>query len=137
MLLKQKMFGHRNSESFSLFFLFFFPDYAVQIFHDAVKSGKFECNLKPDTRLPMMYIDDCLRATLEVMEAPAETLSMRTYNINAMSFTPEELAVEVQKQLPDLQVSYNIDHVRQAIGMIQYIAPHSPRIIAVGSNEFK
>ena len=92
------------------------PDYAVQIFHDAVKTGKFECNLKPDTRLPMMYIDDCLRATLEVMEAPADTLTMRTYNINAMSFTPEELAQEVQKQLPDLDVSYDIDHVRQAIG---------------------
>uniref|UniRef100_A0A9J8C9M3 L-threonine 3-dehydrogenase, mitochondrial n=1 Tax=Cyprinus carpio carpio TaxID=630221 RepID=A0A9J8C9M3_CYPCA len=90
-------------------------DYAVQIFHDAVKTGKFECNLKPDTRLPMMYIDDCLRATLEVMEAPAESLSMRTYNINAMSFTPEELAKEVQKQLPDLQVTYEIDSVRQAI----------------------
>lgn len=94
-------------------------DYAVQIFHDAVKTGKFECNLKPDTRLPMMYIDDCLRATLEVMEAPAETLSMRTYNINAMSFTPDELAQEVQKQLPDLQVTYNIDAVRQTIGKSQ------------------
>ncbi|KAG9337467.1 hypothetical protein JZ751_028657 [Albula glossodonta] len=91
-------------------------NYAVQIFHDAVKTGKFECNLKPDTRLPMMYIDDCLRATLEVMEAPADTLSMRTYNINAMSFTPEELAREVQRQLPDLQITYDIDHVRQAIG---------------------
>ncbi|KAM4633871.1 L-threonine dehydrogenase isoform 1-T2 [Polymixia lowei] len=90
-------------------------DYAVQIFHDAIKTGKFECNLKPDTRLPMMYIDDCLRATLEVMEAPADTLSMRTYNINAMSFTPDELAQEVQKQLPDLEVTYDIDPVRQAI----------------------
>uniref|UniRef100_A0A3B3Q346 L-threonine 3-dehydrogenase, mitochondrial n=1 Tax=Paramormyrops kingsleyae TaxID=1676925 RepID=A0A3B3Q346_9TELE len=90
-------------------------DYAVQIFHDAVKTGKFECNLKPDTRLPMMYIDDCLRATLEVMEAPAESLTMRTYNINAMSFTPAELVTEVQKHLPDLQVTYDIDLVRQAI----------------------
>ncbi|KPP76090.1 L-threonine 3-dehydrogenase, mitochondrial-like [Scleropages formosus] len=88
-----------------------------QIFHDAVKTGKFECNLKPDTRLPMMYIDDCLRATLEVMEAPAESLSMRTYNINAMSFMPEELVAEVQKQLPDMQVTYKVDHVRQAIGL--------------------
>ncbi|CAB1342512.1 unnamed protein product [Coregonus sp. 'balchen'] len=85
------------------------------IFHDAVKTGKFECNLKPDTRLPMMYIDDCLRATVEMMEAPTDTLSMRTYNINAMSFTPEELAHEVQKQLPDLEVTYDIDQVRQAI----------------------
>uniref|UniRef100_A0A8C1SCT9 Uncharacterized protein n=1 Tax=Cyprinus carpio TaxID=7962 RepID=A0A8C1SCT9_CYPCA len=49
-------------------------DYAVQIFHDAVKTGKFECNLRPDTRLPMMFINNVLRATLEVLEAPAETL---------------------------------------------------------------
>lgn len=63
-----------------------------------------------------MYIDDCLRATLEVMEAPAETLSMRTYNINAMSFTPEELAQELQKQMPELEVTYEVDPVRQAIG---------------------
>nr|XP_020634479.1 L-threonine 3-dehydrogenase, mitochondrial-like [Pogona vitticeps]XP_020634481.1 L-threonine 3-dehydrogenase, mitochondrial-like [Pogona vitticeps] len=90
-------------------------DYAVQIFHDAVKTGKFQCNLKPDTRLPMMYINDCLRATLEVMEAPAERLSMRTYNISAMSFTPEQLVQEVQKHVPELQVTYNVDAVRQAI----------------------
>ncbi|XP_048373378.1 L-threonine 3-dehydrogenase, mitochondrial-like [Sphaerodactylus townsendi] len=90
-------------------------DYAVQIFHDAVKTGKFQCNLKPDTRLPMMYISDCLRATLEIMEAPAELLSMRTYNIGAMSFTPEELVQEVQKHIPELEVSYNVDAVRQAI----------------------
>ncbi|KAG7258221.1 hypothetical protein CRUP_036170 [Coryphaenoides rupestris] len=90
-------------------------DYAVQIFHDAIKTGKFECNLRPDTRLPMMYIDDCLRATIEVMEAPVDSLSMRTYNINAMSFTPEELAQEVMKQLPELEVTYDIDQVRQAI----------------------
>jgi len=64
----------------------------------------------------MMYIDDCLRATLEVMEAPAESLSMRTYNISAMSFTPEELAQEVLKHVPELQVTYNVDPVRQAIG---------------------
>ena len=64
----------------------------------------------------MMYIDDCLRATVEIMEAPVDTLSMRTYNINAMSFTPEELAQEVMKQLPELEVSYDIDQVRQAIG---------------------
>lgn len=63
-----------------------------------------------------MYIDDCLRATLEVMEAPADTLSMRTYNINAMSFTPEELAQELQKQMPELEVTYDVDPVRQAIG---------------------
>uniref|UniRef100_F7G2B9 L-threonine 3-dehydrogenase, mitochondrial n=1 Tax=Monodelphis domestica TaxID=13616 RepID=F7G2B9_MONDO len=90
-------------------------DYAVQIFHDAIKNGKFQCNLKSDTRLPMMYIDDCLRATLEIMEASADSLPMRTYNISAMSFTPEELAQEVVKHVPELQVTYNVDPVRQAI----------------------
>lgn len=68
----------------------------------------------------MMYIDDCLRATLEVMEAPTDTLTMRTYNINAMSFTPEELAQELQKQMP-LEVTYDVDHVRQAIGKLSWI----------------
>lgn len=63
-----------------------------------------------------MYIDDCLRATLEIMEAPTDTLSMRTYNINAMSFTPQELAQELQKQMPELEVTYDVDPVRQAIG---------------------
>lgn len=90
-------------------------DYAVQLFHDAIKTSKFQCNLKPDTRLPMMYVDDCLRATLEIMEAPAELLSMRTYNISAMSFTPQELVQEVQKHIPELEVVYNVDAVRQAI----------------------
>nr|XP_005562643.2 L-threonine 3-dehydrogenase, mitochondrial isoform X2 [Macaca fascicularis] len=90
-------------------------DYAVQIFHDAAKHGKFECNLEARTRLPMMYIDDCLRATLEVMEAPAESLTMRTYNVSAMSFTPEELAQEVLKHVPEFQITYNVDAVRQAI----------------------
>ncbi|KAG7241058.1 hypothetical protein INR49_026089 [Caranx melampygus] len=90
-------------------------DYAVQIFHAAVKTGHFECNLRDDTRLPMMYIDDCLRATLEFLEAPADSLLHRTYNINALSFTPHELTQEIQKVLPDLKVTYNADPVRQAI----------------------
>lgn len=63
-----------------------------------------------------MYISDCLRATLEVMEAPAECLSMRTYNINAMSFTPEELALALRKHAPDFQITYCVDPLRQAIG---------------------
>lgn len=90
-------------------------DYAVQIFHDAIKTGRFVCNLKPDTRLPMMYIDDCLRATVEVLEAPAESLTMRTYNINAMSFSPGELAQVVRKHVPELEVVYDVDAVRQGI----------------------
>ncbi|KAK1332241.1 hypothetical protein QTO34_006913 [Cnephaeus nilssonii] len=70
--------------------------------------------LKPSTRLPMMYIDDGLRATLEVMEAPAESLSMRTYNINATSFCSEELAQEVLKHILEFQITYNVDSVPQA-----------------------
>ncbi|EPQ03579.1 L-threonine 3-dehydrogenase, mitochondrial [Myotis brandtii] len=103
-------------------------DYAVQIFHDAIKNGKFECNLKPSTRLPMMYIDDCLRATLEFMEAPIESLSSRTYNINAMSFCPEELAQEVLKHIPEFQITYNVDSVRQAIGRYIIANPVKPRL---------
>ncbi|XP_056445107.1 L-threonine 3-dehydrogenase, mitochondrial-like [Gadus chalcogrammus] len=90
-------------------------DYAVQIFHSAVKSGHFECNLRSDTRLSMMYIDDCLRATLQVLEAPASSLPTRTYNINALSFTPRDLTQEIRKVLPDLRVSYRVDPLRQAI----------------------
>lgn len=95
----------------------------MQIFQDAVKNGRFECNLNPGTKLPMMYIDDCLRATLEVMEAPAEALSLRTYNVNAMSFTPAELAQEVLKHIPEFQITYNVDSVRQAIGWYMAAGP--------------
>lgn len=62
--------------------------------------------------------DDCIRATLELLEAPADALMSRTYNINAMSFTPHGLTQEIQKALPDLKVTYNVDPVRQAIGEI-------------------
>lgn len=104
------------------------PDYAVQIFHDAVKCGSFVCNLEADTRLPMMYIDDCLRATLEVMEAPAAALTMRTYNINAMSFSPQELAQELTKHVPGFQITYAVEPMRQAIGEpCLFLTPnHSP-----------
>lgn len=89
-------------------------DYAVQIFHDAISSGKFECYLRPDTRLPMMYVDDCLRSLVEMMETPSDRLRLRTYNVAAMSFTPEELADAVRKYFPQLQVKYKPDS-RQAI----------------------
>lgn len=84
-------------------------DYAVQIFHDALTSGKHVCYLEPDCRLPMMYIDDCLRSLYDFMVAPAENLSTRTYNVAAMSFTPEELFTEVKKHVPDLIIEYKID----------------------------
>ncbi|XP_077546399.1 L-threonine dehydrogenase [Haemaphysalis longicornis] len=84
-------------------------DYAVQVFHDALKAGKFTCYLRPETRLPMIYITDCLRALIEMMEAPEESLKLRTYNVTAMDFTPEELFHEVRKLVPELQVDYKPD----------------------------
>ena len=70
-------------------------DYAVQIFHDALTSKEHHCYLRPDTRLPMMYIDDCLRGTIQYMMTPGDKLSTRTFNLHAMSFTPEEIFEEV------------------------------------------
>ncbi|XP_061552553.1 L-threonine dehydrogenase 2 isoform X2 [Phycodurus eques] len=90
-------------------------DYAVQIFHDALRKGHHECYLRPDTRLPMMHISDCHRATVEFMQAPECQLSLRTYNIAAMSFTPEEVAQEIRKHLPQFKVTYNPDPARQTI----------------------
>ncbi|CAG09912.1 unnamed protein product, partial [Tetraodon nigroviridis] len=90
-------------------------DYAVQIFHDALSTGHHECYLRPETRLPMMHISDCHRATVEFMQAPECQLTLRTYNIAAMSFTPEEVAQEIRKHLPHLKVTYNPDVVRQSI----------------------
>ncbi|XP_074640727.1 L-threonine 3-dehydrogenase, mitochondrial-like [Tubulanus polymorphus] len=89
-------------------------DYAVQIFHDALEKGSHTCFLKPDCRLPMMYVDDCLRSMVEYLEIPGDQLSMRTYNVNAMSFTPEELSNELRKHVPHLEVNYKPDS-RQAI----------------------
>jgi len=88
-------------------------DYAVQIFHDALTTGVHKCYLKPDTRLPMMYLDDCLRSTVEFMLAPPETLSTRTYNVHAMSFTPEEIFDEVAKKVPNLKIEYAVDSRQQ------------------------
>ncbi|KAG9268290.1 L-threonine 3-dehydrogenase, mitochondrial-like [Astyanax mexicanus] len=90
-------------------------DYAVQIFHDAVSTGHHECYLRAQTRLPMMHISDCHRATLEFMQAPECQLSLRTYNIAAISFTPEELTEEIRKYVPHLKVTYKPDPVRQNI----------------------
>ncbi|KAK3091776.1 hypothetical protein FSP39_022555 [Pinctada imbricata] len=89
-------------------------DYAVQIFHDALKTGEFDCYLREDTMLPMMYIDDCLRSIVEFMETPSERLTMRTYNVSAMSFTPAEIADAVRKYVPNLAVTYKPDK-RQSI----------------------
>ncbi|MET0634734.1 MAG: NAD-dependent epimerase/dehydratase family protein [Chitinophagaceae bacterium] len=90
-------------------------DYAVEIFHDALEEGSYECFLREDTYLPMMYMPDAIRATIELMEAPAEKIRIRTsYNLAGMSFSPKEIAGEIKKIIPDFSISYNPDY-RQTI----------------------
>jgi nucleoside-diphosphate-sugar epimerase len=90
-------------------------DYAVNIFHDAVLKNSYDCFLKKDTALPMMYMPDAIRATIELMNAPGDKIKTRSsYNLAGISFTPEILVKEIQKQLPDFTCSYTPDY-RQAI----------------------
>ncbi len=92
-------------------------DYAVDIFHKAKKDGSYECYLAEDTALPMMYMPDAIKATIGIMEAPAEQVKVRTsYNLAAFSFTPKQLAEAIQKELPDFKISYNVDS-RNAIAL--------------------
>jgi nucleoside-diphosphate-sugar epimerase len=89
-------------------------DFAVAIFYDGLKTGKYECFVRPDTKLPMMYMDDGITATIKLMEAKAERIKVRTsYNLAAISFTAQELAREINKYLP-VKVTYKPDH-RQKI----------------------
>lgn len=90
-------------------------DYAVDIFFKALQEKKYECFLKADTYLPMMYMDDAVKATLDLMEAPKEKINVRSsYNVSAMSFSPQEIAAEIKKHIPDFKITYNPDF-RQAI----------------------
>ena len=90
-------------------------DYAVEIFHEALEEKHYNCFLQKDTYLPMMYMPDAIRATIELMEAPVEKITTRTsYNIAAMSFSPEEIAAEVKAHIPEFSISYAPDY-RQAI----------------------
>jgi nucleoside-diphosphate-sugar epimerase len=90
-------------------------DYAVEIFHAAKEQKKYTSFLQEDTYLPMMYMPDAIRATIELMEAPAEKIKIRTsYNLSGMSFSPKEIAVEIKKHIPDFVIDYKSDY-RQAI----------------------
>ena len=91
-------------------------DYAVHIFHQALKTGRYESFLSAGTALPMMYMDDAIRATLALMNAPANALSIRSaYNLAGISFTPAQLADEIKKHIPGFEISYAGSDPRQAI----------------------
>lgn len=90
-------------------------DYAVEIFYEAIKHNKYECFLSENTPLPMMFMDDALKATISLMEADASKLSIRSsYNLAGLSFTPKKLAAEITKLKPGFAITYKPDF-RQAI----------------------
>ena len=91
-------------------------DYAVAIFYGAIRENSYECFLGPDTRLPMMYMPDAISALMGVAEADETLLEHHAdFNVNAMSFTPNELALSIKKKLPEFEMTYHIDSLRQAI----------------------
>lgn len=90
-------------------------DYAIDIYHNALAKKKYTCFLKEDTKLPMMYMDDAIRATITIMECdPKMILERSSYNLAAMSFTPAEITKSIQKQIPNFEIEYTPDF-RQAI----------------------
>ena len=91
-------------------------DYAVEMFYEALRHKKYTCFLKEGTCLDMMYMPDALKAAIDLMEADSSKLKHRNaFNITAMSFTPEDLANEIKKHIPEFTISYNVDPIRQAI----------------------
>ena len=86
-------------------------DYAVEIFHEALEEKRYMCFLNEDTYLPMMYMPDAIRATIELMEAPVEKISIRTsYNLSGMSFSPKEIAAEIKRHIPAFEIEYKPDY---------------------------
>ena len=85
-------------------------DYAVDIFHKAIDKKKYDCFLSSETKMPMMYMDDAIAATIQIMESPKEQIKIRSsYNLAAMSFTPTEIAEEIKKHIPEFTISYHPD----------------------------
>jgi nucleoside-diphosphate-sugar epimerase len=90
-------------------------DYAVDIYHKALKHKKYICFLNAATTLPMMYMDDAIKATIKIMDSKKEDVKIRSsYNLSAMSFNPEEIAASIRKHIPEFSISYEPDF-RQAI----------------------
>ncbi len=91
-------------------------DYAVEIFYEAIRHKRYHCFLTPETELPMMYMPDAIRSIIELMEADEGKLVHRNaFNLTAMSFTPEQLAAEIRRHIPDFEIKYEVDPVRQDI----------------------
>jgi nucleoside-diphosphate-sugar epimerase len=85
-------------------------DYAVDIFYKAIADKKYECFLSSETKMPMMYMDDAIEATINIMKAPAEDIKIHSsYNLAAMSFTPTEIAAEIKKHIPEFTITYEPD----------------------------
>ena len=85
-------------------------DYAVDIFHKALSDKKYECFLSAETKMPMMYMEDAINATVKIMQADAESIKIRSsYNLAAISFTPTEIANEIKKHIPDFEITYQPD----------------------------
>ena len=88
-------------------------DYAVEIFYEALKNKRYTCFLAKDTMLPMMYMPDCIKSTIDLIEADASKLIHRSFNVTAMSFTPEDIANEIKKHIPDFEIEYEPDFRQQ------------------------
>ncbi len=91
-------------------------DYAIDIYYEALKNKKYECFLSKETRLDMMYMPDAIKAAIDIMEVdPGKLIHRNAFNVTAMNFTPEELVKEIKKFIPEFDLSYNVDPIRQGI----------------------
>lgn len=91
-------------------------DYAVHIYYEAIKNGRFCCELDSKTQMDMMYMPDALNAIVQLMEAdPSQLIHRNAFNVTAMSFTPEIIAKEIQKHIPAFEITYDINPIKQAI----------------------
>lgn len=102
-------------------------DYAVDIYFKAVEDKKYECFLSEKTRLPMMYMQDAVNATIQLMQADASKIKTRTsYNLAAISFTPEEIAIEIKKHIPEFEITYRTDFRQEIADSWPQVIDDSP-----------